>query len=106
MHPDERHGAREREDELNDLRPGEQRLPPRAKSIRANAPERREEVVGVHHDVDRGVRQQRDVLEALHAREPEVCHHEHERVVKHVQERQRAAFQDEERGVQELVEFA
>lgn len=90
------------EQELRDLAIRHRPLPRRPE------PQRRQQVVGVHHYVHGGVRHQPHREQRLRLLQPRVAHHHHRRVVVHVEEREppRAgpAQQDQER-VHELEEL-
>lgn len=97
--PQHHRRRREAEEELRDLQLRDGALPPR----RPPEAEAAAEVVAVHGDVHGGVGGERDGHQRLPRGEPEVAHGDDGGVVVDVEQRQRAAAEEDEQRVAELV---
>ncbi|KAG0548008.1 hypothetical protein BDA96_01G129800 [Sorghum bicolor] len=99
VEPQHHHGGGEAEEELHDLQLGDGALP----AVGPAQPHAAGEVVGVHDDVHAGVGDERDGHQGLARGEPEVAHGDDDGVVVDVEQRERAAGQQDEQRVAELV---
>jgi len=99
VEPQHDHGGREAEEELHDLQLRDGALQPPGPA----QPDAAAEVVRVHDDVHAGVDDERDGHQGLARGEPEVAHGDDDGVVVDVEQRERAAAEQDEQRVAELV---
>jgi len=100
VQPQSSHPADKTKHELDNLQIGDHFLPRRGTIDAA------EEIVSIHDDVHRRVRQKRDDLQALRVEEPEEAHEDDGGMMKHMEETQRPLFKKKNYSVQKLIKLA